>query len=215
MKICTICGIEKPESEFYKSKRNKEGLNPHCKTCHNNINKKWRESHTDEVADRKLKWSNANKDRVKVQTRNWYRIHRAEQNAKCKLRRKLNHLKINEYERNRKKNNPLLKLTCNLRTLIGMCFKKNGYSKKSKTQELLGCTFEEFYAYLGPKPEGRISVEHICPYAQAQNEVELIKLQHHTNLKWMLLSENCRKNDNKTPEAEEMCRQLLGREWIE
>lgn len=80
---------------------------------------------------------------------------------------------------------------------------------------MLGCSYEELINYLGPKPEGKMSLDHICPCAQAQNEEELIKLQHYTNLKWMALSENCSKNDTWTPDAEEMCRKLLRREWIE
>lgn len=35
MKICTKCGIEKPLSEFNKTKENKIGVAPRCKTCIN------------------------------------------------------------------------------------------------------------------------------------------------------------------------------------
>lgn len=35
MKICTICNIEKPESEFYKKLRYEEKLRSFCKDCHN------------------------------------------------------------------------------------------------------------------------------------------------------------------------------------
>lgn len=33
MKKCTKCGIEKPLSEFYKNKTNKDGLQKRCKPC--------------------------------------------------------------------------------------------------------------------------------------------------------------------------------------
>lgn len=35
MKKCTICGIEKHESEFAKNNQQKSGLNPSCKECKN------------------------------------------------------------------------------------------------------------------------------------------------------------------------------------
>lgn len=35
MKVCRICGVEKDESEFHKSKKYKDGLNTMCKECRN------------------------------------------------------------------------------------------------------------------------------------------------------------------------------------
>lgn len=42
MKICTKCGIEKEDSEFYQDKRRKDGLTSTCKQCSNNISREWR-----------------------------------------------------------------------------------------------------------------------------------------------------------------------------
>jgi len=66
---------------------------------------------------------------------------------------------------------------------------------------------------LGPKPEGDYHLDHICPCAQAQNEEELIKLQHYSNFRWLPAKENLIKSSNRVPEAEEMCKTLLGRDW--
>lgn len=33
-KICTKCGEDKPLSDYYKDKRARDGLYPHCKACH-------------------------------------------------------------------------------------------------------------------------------------------------------------------------------------
>ena len=48
-KICSNCGQEKPISEFPKCKRNKDGLDTHCKECRNAKNKVYREANKDKV----------------------------------------------------------------------------------------------------------------------------------------------------------------------
>ena len=55
------------------------------------------------------------------------------------------------YSKKRKEKDNLYKLTCNIRTLIGMSIKGKGYTKKSKTSEYLGCTFNEFKIYIEKK----------------------------------------------------------------
>lgn len=50
-KICSNCGQEKPISEFPKCKRNKDGLDTHCKECRNAKNKAYREANKDKVFD--------------------------------------------------------------------------------------------------------------------------------------------------------------------
>ena len=62
------------------------------------------------------------------------------------------------------------------------------------------------------------SIDHICPCNQAQTEEELIKLQHHKNLRPMIThgpDGNFAKSDNKTEEAQKLCLELLERDWID
>lgn len=53
-KICTKCGLEKSNSEFYKNSQQKNKLNPSCKSCVNEyhrspyvktLNREWRKNH--------------------------------------------------------------------------------------------------------------------------------------------------------------------------
>jgi hypothetical protein len=71
-------------------------------------------------------------------------------------------------------------------------------SKKSKSIEILGCSFEEFKLYLESKFEpwmtwenkglynGELNygwdIDHIIPISSATTEEEIIKLNHYTNL---------------------------------
>lgn len=44
MKKCTCCKNEKPETDFYKTKRTKIGLLPECKACHSKKFKIWKKN---------------------------------------------------------------------------------------------------------------------------------------------------------------------------
>lgn len=88
------------------------------------------------------------------------------------------------------------------------------YKKTSDTATLIGCSFDELLTHLGRRC-GEDQLDHICPLSQARNQTEMDALQHYTNLQWLSPRENMRKSDKRTPEGEELCRQLLGREWID
>lgn len=112
-------------------------------------------------------------------------------------REKLNTLR-NIYNKNRKKNDPLYKLTINIRSFILSSLKTKGYVKKSKTNEILGCSFEDFQIHLENKFESWMSwnnrglyngdfnygwdIDHIIPLSSAKTEDEIIKLNHYSNL---------------------------------
>lgn len=117
------------------------------------------------------------------------------------------------YFHRRRKNDPLFALRMRVSNLI-LKQLQAGYTEKSKkTTDLLGCSYETLMEHLGPKPEGNYHLDHIVPCAQAKNAEELIKLQHYTNFRWLPAKENLEKCCSRTPEGEELCRKLLGREW--
>jgi hypothetical protein len=98
----------------------------------------------------------------------------------------------------RLKHDPLFKLSRDIPKLIRISLRRNGYSKKSKTSEILGCSYEAFKKHIEGKFEpwmdwdnrGKYNgelffgwdIDHIIPVSSAQNEEEMIKLNHYTNL---------------------------------
>lgn len=92
----------------------------------------------------------------------------------------------------------LFKLKGNLRTLLGNAFRRNGFSKSGRAQEILDCSFEELKIYLESKLESWMTwknygkyngelnygwdIDHIIPLTNATNEAEMIKLNHYKNL---------------------------------
>jgi hypothetical protein len=100
--------------------------------------------------------------------------------------------------KNRKKSDPLFRVTCGIRSLINKAINRKSFTKNSKTQEILGCTFEEFKQYLESKFEpwmnwdnyglynGELNygwdIDHIKPVITATNIKELYELNHYLNL---------------------------------
>ena len=117
--------------------------------------------------------------------------------------------KIKGYKSNRKKNDSLFKLKCNISCLIYLSFKKNSHHKNSKTKEILGCSIDYFKIHLQNQftkgmtweNAGEWHLDHIYPISLAKNEDELIRLNHYTNFQPLWAKENIQKSnkiiDNK------------------
>lgn len=108
------------------------------------------------------------------------------------------------YFRERKATDPLFKLKCDIRCLIGSCFRKQFLRKSRKTNEILGCTFEEFKVHLEKQFDKNMNwdnhgsyweIDHIKPISLAKNKEEVIELNHFTNLRPLEKSENRAKSN--------------------
>ena len=133
------------------------------------------------------KWQLSNLDKCRLSSKKW-RLNNPEK-ARDQHNRSV---------KRRKEKNPLFKLTCRVRTIMSKSISRNGYKKGSKTEEILGCSFEYFKQYLESKFEpwmnwdnyGRYNggfnygwdIDHITPVSTGINESEIIKLNHYTNL---------------------------------
>lgn len=145
---------------------------------------------TDEEKEKRrlyaIEYRKRNKDRIKIARDKW---------------KNKNIEKINEYSRKRSCVDELYKLIKNIRTRISNSFRNEGYSKSSKTQDILGCSFDEFKLHLESQFEDWMTwdnygnpkdgifeynktwdIDHIIPISTAKTEEDIIKLNHHTNL---------------------------------
>jgi hypothetical protein len=99
---------------------------------------------------------------------------------------------------------PLLKLRRSISSLLSISISKKGYTKKCKSYEILGCSYEEFKQHLERQfkkgmnweNRGQWHLDHIYPVSLAKDEQELIKLNHYTNFQPLWAIEN-RKKSNK------------------
>ena len=143
-----------------------------------------------------------NKENRKADRLKYYHDNAEIMRTKQKEYKKNNRPKLAEYQRNyyaeRRKIDPLFKLRNNIRGLIGLSIKNKGLKKKSKTAEILGCSFGEFKLHLENQFEPWMNwdnyglyngtenygwdIDHIKPSSLAINEEELLKLNHFSNL---------------------------------
>lgn len=89
MKECSMCHIEKDESEFYIDQRKKAGSDRHrsiCKAC-------WRE--------RKKAYCEANKEKISDNNRKYYAKNKVRENARSKRWKVENEYRAKELARNR------------------------------------------------------------------------------------------------------------------
>jgi hypothetical protein len=167
MKKCSKCKIEKDLVDFHRCKAKPDGYISQCKDCRNIGLSK-------------------HKDLIYLRSKEYY------VNNKKKI---LNQINIRNKER--RSIDPKFKLICNIRSLVNNSFRKNNSLKITKTQNILGCSFQEFKTYLESKFEPWMNwdnrgqyngefnygwdLDHIIPISSANSIEEVIKLHHYTN----------------------------------
>lgn len=101
----------------------------------------------------------------------------------------------------RYKTDPLHRLRMISRSRISSAIRKNGYTKTGKTQQILGCSFEELKRHIEKqfckgmnwKNYGKWHVDHRIPIASANTPEEMEYLLHYLNLQPMWASQNMAK----------------------
>ena len=193
MKVCKVCGEEKPFSEFYKGKRMKDGHRNECKSC----NKKWREENAEKIKN----YMKENSQKRKEYTKNY----RKENSQKIKKYMKKwseeNKQRKNEYQKNKYKTDPLFKLKCNIRGMV------NRAIKTKRTEEIIGCSYKHLKLHIESQFTEGMSwenygkfgwhIDHKNPLSwyELTNEEEVAKANHYSNLQPMWAEENLSKGN--------------------
>lgn len=203
MKKCSKCKQEKELNNFGLDKKQCDGLNRVCKQCRQKFSKE----HSKRLYEKNKVWKENNVDKINEYMKEYRKEYYYNNVEKLKNRRKEYYynnkektlLTNNTYRNKRKQSDPLFKLSGNLRTMIGSAIKKNGYKKLSKTELILGCSFEHFKLHLESQFEnwmnwdnyglynGQLNygwdIDHIVPLSSALNENDILKLNYYSNLR--------------------------------
>jgi hypothetical protein len=174
-----------------KEKEYRENLD---KNAISEYNKKWRKLNIEKCKEDKRNYYLENKEYFKEKQKNYY----LENKDKVKLHRENYKEKRNLNRKNRNKTDILYYLGNKIRSLLYSSFNRRGFTKKSRTYEILGCSFEEFKLHLESKFESWMTwenrglyngelqhgwdIDHIIPLDTAKTEEDIIKLNHYTNL---------------------------------
>ena len=217
-KICQTCLCIKSKDLYWKNKRSFDGLNTTCNSCKNTIKSlisntipenseyskncrsckllKNKDAFTKNIKNKDgLSWdcSECNVKRVAE-----WAFNNKEYNKKYK----------NKRSKQRRKEDSIFKLTSNIRSLISYSFKRacgGTYKKSDKTENILGCTVQEFINHLESlftegmtlENHGQCEecwhIDHKIPISSAKTEEEIIKLNHYTNLQPLWSRENLSK----------------------
>lgn len=164
--------------------------------------KKYREANKEKIKEQSKKYYQANKERTKEREKKYRQANKEKRKEREKKYRQANKEKFKAYykkwSKHKRKNDPLYKLKNNLRDRAYKAFKNKGYSKNTKTQEMLGVDWEvckqhierQFKKGMNWDNQGEWHIDHIIPLSSANNEKELRKLCHYSNLQPLWAEDN-------------------------
>ena len=218
MKKCFTCKEQKSFELFSKDKNSKDNHKNQCKTCaklyrdknkeyfknyrivnkdnKSELNKKYYILNKEFINERNKVWRENNKDKIKE-----YKKSDKKYNKKYNAEYHKEYIK--EYFNKRLKEDSNFKFKHNVRNLISQSFKRNNnfFNKNSKSEEILGCTLNEFRSYIESKftegmnfeNYGKWHLDHIIPLASVITEEDIIKLNHYTNFQPLWAFDNLSK----------------------
>ena len=125
-----------------------------------------------------------------------------------------------DYARKRRSEDAMFCITGRIRARINESLRKNGYTKRSKLTQILGCSDDVLRLHLesqfkeGMNWENRSmwEIDHAVPISSAKSEEDVIRLNHYTNLVPLWTLEN-RKKGNKMPMQEMDAKNSARDDW--
>ena len=137
-------------------------------------------------------------EKAKIKRLAWVKANKEKDKELQKSYRSKNKDKINKYYRDRRKTDSIYRSKQDVRNFIGASFKRRKFSKKNKTENILGCTYAEFFTHIESQFKNGMSwgnrskweIDHIIPLATAKTEEQILRLNHYTNLRPLWTIEN-------------------------
>lgn len=164
--------------------------------------KKYKQVNKEKISDYQKEYNQVNREKQKEYQKEYNQANR----EKLKEYQQTNRAKINSwakiYQRERRRSDPLFRLKQVLRVQSGRV--KSKFGTKSRTAQLLGCTWEQAQTHLIQTAVTNYAVyvenenyhvDHIIPLSSATTEEEAIALCHYTNLQLLTPEDNFAKSD--------------------
>lgn len=170
--------------------------------------KEYREKNKDIIKQKQKEYYQNNKEQYARKSKIYRENHKEEKRLQDKIYRKTHRKELNKKALERKNNDPVYKLKCNLRGMIKNSFRRRGFKKKQKGEEIYGCTVNELIEHLIKTYENNynekwdwkylkdVHVDHIIPLASANTEEDVKKLCYFKNLQLLKAKDNLDKKDS-------------------
>ena len=192
-KTCTLCLSKLDATNFYAHKKSSDGLMNQCKNCIKQRSRLYHKTNKETISKKAKEYRLNNRDYFNSKNKEW--------NAKTGYGKK--------YQQERLKNDVLFKFINRLRTLIRISITKQGFNKKSKAHEILGCDYNKVIEHIESKFEkgmtwknhGEWHIDHIVPISSATTEKDVMSLNHYTNLQPLWAKENLKKYNKRNNET--------------
>lgn len=201
MKICSRCKNNKESIHFKKRYSGKDILNSMCIQCQAEYSKNWK-TINQEYRKRQV---NQKLDIYDLAALKFIEIGEKSKKEYHRLYFQMHKKRVNEYQKERKKTDPLYRIKTITRSRLSDILKKQGWKKNSKFTDYIGCKKEELIKYIELKFEPGMNwenygregwhLDHKIPLASANNEKELYALCHYTNLQPLWAEDNLKKHD--------------------
>ena len=222
-KVCSDCKIDKPKTDYYIKNRKTGQVQSFCKEC-SNIRRVKRDQRFREkglhnrppkvihvlttcnccgVRKRTLEnfrrqTNGINFEKVCNSCKNIKMKERMENDPIYKSKIRLRH---RNRDKERMENDPIYNFKVRLRKRIRESIKRRGYTKKSKTYDILGIDFMGFRSHIENlflegmtwDNHGEWHYDHIIPLCSATTYEEVIKLNHYTNFQPLWAEDNLKK----------------------
>ncbi len=191
MKKCSKCKIEKELSEFKRYSV--------CIDCNKILNKEYNDSRKEKMREYYIN----NRELFIKKSRENYSKNKDYITIRNKKYQEENRENRNNYINNRKKSDNLFKLSISIRKLIWISINKMGYKKNSKTNLILGCSFEEFKIHIESQFKDGMSwenygewhLDHKTPVSWAETEEQIYELNNYTNFQPLWAKDNLSKGN--------------------
>jgi len=192
-KVCRKCKENKEVCEFNKDRNKKDGISTLCRECTKISNENYRNNNIIKYKEIQKKYRDSNKEKESIRRVLWYNDNRDKRL-----------LYAIEYEKSRKKTDPIYKLIRITRSRINNFLKNNKITKQNKTFDIVGCSPEFLKEHIEKQfIEGmswellgqRIHIDHIIPLSSANTEEEIYKLCHYSNLQPLWAEDNLKKSN--------------------
>ena len=166
------------------------------------LHKAWRDKNRERLNEKARENYNAEPQAQKERSEKYRETHKEQIKASNKRYREENRQKRTDYERNRRQNDSVYRFRNSFTNLIRQYLRKHEYKGAKNVWDVVGCNFEEFLAYIQSQFQDGMTMEnygngkdkwnidHIIPICTAENDEDLERLNHYSNLRPMWSTDN-------------------------